>query len=58
VWLLPDDKIQRGHTVDALLPLLILSKGVIFEETLESSFCNDTDQRNKLRIRFIGAWML
>jgi hypothetical protein len=58
VWLLANDEIQGRNAVNTLLSLLILSEGVVFEKAFQPGFGDDADQRDKLWIRFVGAWML
>jgi hypothetical protein len=58
MWLFLNDKDQGRDAVNALLSLLVLRKRVVFEKTFQPGFNNDTDKRNKLWIRLVGAGML
>jgi hypothetical protein len=58
MWLLLQDEGERGNTVNALLPLLVLGKWIMFEQSLKTGFRDDAHERYELLIRLVGVWML
>jgi hypothetical protein len=56
--LLLKDKCKRGNAVNALLPLLVLGKRIMFKQPLKSRFRNNAYERHELCIGLIGVWML
>jgi hypothetical protein len=58
MWFLLQDEGERGNTVNALLPLLVLGKWIVFEQPLETRFRDDAYERYELLIGLVGVWML
>jgi hypothetical protein len=58
MWLLLQDEGEGGNAVNALLPLLVLGKRIMFEQPLETRLCDDAYKCYELLIRLVGVRML